>query len=95
MYIASNDGITIRWCEQDYQPVSGEVEFDEYPTAEQLNKAFSGHEDAANNEDIKKQIIALESQQTPRRIREAIAEIDGGWMEKLEDQIAALRAQLT
>ena len=45
-----------------------------------------------NNNAIKEKIDALESQQTPRRIREALH--DNSWMLALESQIAALRAQL-
>lgn len=43
---------------------------------------------------IKQAIVALESQQTPRRIREATLEIDNGWLAGIEAQIEALRAQL-
>lgn len=49
----------------------------------------------AANAAIKKQIAALEGQQTPRRIREAIKGTDNGWMVGIDNQIAALRAQLT
>jgi len=44
---------------------------------------------------IKAQIAGLESQQTPRRIREAALGTDGGWLARLDEQIAALRAKLT
>ena len=47
------------------------------------------------NDILKSKILGLESQQTERRIREAINGTDGGWMKNLEDQIAALRSQLT
>lgn len=43
---------------------------------------------------IKRQITALESTATPRRVREAVLGIDNGWLKSLNDQIAALRAQL-
>ncbi len=43
---------------------------------------------------IKQAIVALESQQTPRRIREATLGIDNGWLAGIEAQIEALRAQL-
>jgi hypothetical protein len=42
----------------------------------------------------KQQIAALESAITPRRIREAVLGIDGGWLIDADAQIAALRAQL-
>jgi hypothetical protein len=42
----------------------------------------------------KDQIAALEAQQTPRRIREALAGTDNGWLADLNAQIAALRAQI-
>jgi hypothetical protein len=40
------------------------------------------------------QIISLESQITNRRIREAVLGMDNGWLEDINDQIEALRAQL-
>lgn len=43
---------------------------------------------------IKAQIAALETQQTPRRVREASLGTDGGWLACLEAQIEDLRAQL-
>ena len=42
----------------------------------------------------KLQIIALESQITPRRIREALLSGDHSFIESIEAQIAALRSQL-
>ena len=47
------------------------------------------------NEAIKAQISALESTQTLRRIREAQAGTDSGWLNNLNTQIANLRGQLT
>lgn len=44
---------------------------------------------------IKQQIQALEAQITDRRIREAILGSDSGWLRDINNQIAALRAQLT
>ena len=41
------------------------------------------------------QIFELESQQTPRRMREAALTEEGGvWLQNLEDQIASKRAEL-
>lgn len=46
-------------------------------------------------ESVLAQIVALEAQQTPRRIREAALTDEGrAWLEALDAQIAALRAQL-
>lgn len=39
-------------------------------------------------------IRILEASVTPRRIREAILEIDNGWLENVESQIAELRENL-
>ena len=50
---------------------------------------------AANNAAVKAQIAELEAQQTPRRIREAALSAEGkSWLENLDSQITALRAQL-
>jgi len=46
------------------------------------------------NNQLKKQILTLERQQTSRRMREAILGIDGGWLLDIESQIVALREQL-
>lgn len=43
----------------------------------------------------KQQIAALETTVTARRLREAVLGIDNGWLKNMNDQIAALRAQLT
>jgi|SRR6478736_4971165 len=43
---------------------------------------------------IKKQILRLEAEIKPRRIREAILGIDDGWLSEMEDQIALLRGQI-
>lgn len=49
--------------------------------------------DMTKNEVLLSQIATFEATMTPRRIREAIK--DPTWMNELETQIAALRAQLT
>lgn len=43
---------------------------------------------------IRQQILALESQVTQRRLREAVLGTDNGWLSDIESQIAALRSQL-
>lgn len=48
--------------------------------------------DSQKNASVLTQIKALEAQMTPRRIREAFA--DPTWVNNLNSQIAALRAQL-
>jgi hypothetical protein len=40
------------------------------------------------------QIVVLERQITPRRLREAVLGADGGWLKAQDAKIAALRAQL-
>lgn len=58
--------------------------------------ALTEKPDNPNSEvSVLQQILALESQQTPRRIREAVLGVDGGWLANLDAQIAALRAQLS
>jgi len=49
---------------------------------------------ATSNGPILAQIAVLESSVSERRIREAVLNIDNGWLKSLNDQIAALRAQL-
>lgn len=44
---------------------------------------------------IRAQIVALESQVTQRRLREAVLGLDNGWLADIDGQIAALRQQLT
>ena len=44
---------------------------------------------------LKEEIASLESQQTPRRLREAALTDEGrAWLQNLEDQIAAKREEL-
>ena len=47
------------------------------------------------NDNILSQIRVLEASITDRRIREAVLAIDNGWLLNVNNQIAALRAQLT
>lgn len=56
------------------------------PTAEELL--------VQKNTPILAQIAELESQQTDRRVREAVLGVDSGWLANLNNQIATLRAQL-
>lgn len=51
--------------------------------------------DMTPNEVLLSQIQTLEANVTDRRVREAVLGIDNGWLKNLDDQIAALRAQLT
>lgn len=46
------------------------------------------------NAALMQKIIALEAQQSPRRLREATLGIDNGWLKNLNDQINTLRVQL-
>lgn len=45
-------------------------------------------------DEIRNQIYALEGTVTPRRIREAVLGVDGGWLARVEAQIVALRGEL-
>lgn len=89
-----NNGTSMRWVAPDYAVVTGEVLFDETPTSEQLAAAFPSYDTAENNEILKSQIATLEAQVTNRRIREAAIGSDSGWLENLNSQIVALRAEL-
>jgi hypothetical protein len=51
--------------------------------------------DLAASDSVLAQIDALEAQQTPRRLREAVTTTAGkAWLKTLDEQIAALRASL-
>jgi hypothetical protein len=43
---------------------------------------------------IRQSIGALEASVTPRRLREAVLGVDNGWLQSVDAQIVALRAQL-
>lgn len=43
---------------------------------------------------ILSKIAALEASITPRRVREAVLDLDNGWLKDVNDQIATLRATL-
>lgn len=48
----------------------------------------------SQEQSILTQILALEATVTQRRMRDALLGTDGGWLANIEQQIAALRAQL-
>jgi hypothetical protein len=48
----------------------------------------------SSNELLLRQILELESGVTPRRLREAVAGIDKGWLKDVESQITALRKKI-
>jgi len=81
-----------------YVPAPGEVLFPDLATDDELEAAFPGFKAVkaiqTSNDAILAQIEALEATQTPRRIREAVAGTDGGWLAKLESQIVVLPSQL-
>lgn len=80
-YAIRNDGMGYRW-------VTGEDDLFE-------NEHFSTTPPSSDpSVAIRKQISDLETQITLRRLREAILGIDNGWLENIENQIAALRVQL-
>lgn len=90
-----NNGLSMTSVGDDYAPQSGEVLFTVYPTSQQLSESFPEYSSLAANESIKLQILALEATQTLRRIREAAAGTDNGWLNNLNSQIAALRGQMS
>lgn len=94
MYCYSNDGMSFRAVLPNYQAQFGEVLFSEYATSDQLISSFPNYSKLISNLAIKKQIDSLESQQTDRRIREAFAGTDNGWLDNLNSQISTLRVQL-
>jgi hypothetical protein len=94
MYCYSNNGMSMRAVDANYVAQTGEVTFPAILSTDQLTQAFAGYAAAVNKLSIEAQILALEAQQTPRRIRSAIAGTDSGWLAALEAQIVALRAQL-
>lgn len=94
MFCYFNDGMSFKSVLADYQPEAGEVIFPNYATSDQLTQSFPNYAKLSGNSSIKKQIHALEDQQTDRRIRDAIAGADNGWLASLNTQISTLRSQL-
>jgi len=91
----SNNGLTMRAVDEDYQASEGEVVFEEYPTPEQLSASFPEYDIEAVKEQTKRQIFELEKQVTPRRLREAALTEEGKtWLADIDQQIADLRASL-
>lgn len=74
-----------QWCNENgamIVQVEGGFEIQPVPTKSKVDK-------------IKAEIIDLETQQTPRRLREAALTEEGrAWLQNLEDHIAAKRAEL-
>ena len=94
MFCYSNNGHSMRAVEDDYIPIAGEMVFQDYATEAQLIEAFPEYESKLEKQLIINQMSALEASVTPRRIREAALGIDNRWLESVEEEIAALRAQL-
>ncbi len=90
----SNNGMGMRYVPADYSAAVDEAVFEAEATPEQLAAAFPNYKTKAAQEEIAAQIADLEAMQTPRRIREAVAGTDNGWLTALNNKIAALRAKL-
>jgi hypothetical protein len=93
-YCYSNNGLSMRLVPADYQAQDGETTSAAPLTDEALAKLFPAHAAAAAQENIRLKILELEAQQTPRRLREAALGTDDGWLQNLNEAIAALRAQI-
>lgn len=61
---------------------------------DEANTIINGLNALSPADEIKMQIMVLESSITPRRMREAVLGIDNGWLADIENQIVQLRAQL-
>jgi hypothetical protein len=94
MYCYSNEGLSFRLVELSYVAQTGEALFNATPTADELASTFSGYEHAIAQADVKRQIDVIEATVTPRRMREAVAGTDGGWLAGINADIATLRSQL-
>ncbi|MBI1215696.1 MAG: hypothetical protein GC185_07750 [Alphaproteobacteria bacterium] len=94
MFCYSNDGLSLRRVPHDYAPQAGEITAAAPLDEAALQAAFPAYADAQARRDILARIYELEARQTPRRLREALAGTDGGWMAALESEISALRAQI-
>lgn len=96
MICYSQNGHYRRTVADNYVAQAGEVLFDHYPEVDALKEAFPHYDKETDNQRILAAISELERQQTPRRIREATLDIDGGqtWLTTLEASIKALRDQL-
>ncbi len=95
-FVYSNNGLSMRSVvEPDYSPAAGEVVSPDYMTEEQLAAAFPGYAAGQQRLNLIGQINDFEAQQTARRLREATLTEDGRqWLDTLNQQIEALRAQL-
>lgn len=95
LHYVLNGQMSHRSCEPDYVAGEGEVIFDHDPgTPEQLAKAFPNYAALMARSDTLRQIGMLEASVTSRRMREAAIGADGGWLAKVDQQIADLRKGL-
>lgn len=89
----SFDAITQRV--EQVMPVNKGTHWEQTWSVVELDAAtVSANQAAALKTSITNQIAALEAQITNRRIREAIRGGGKAWLDSIDDQIAALRAQL-
>jgi hypothetical protein len=82
-YAIKQDGSSWRAINQD-----SDIGQDEILSVEQPILVIS------NLNVLKEQLLLLEQEQTPRRLREAILGIDDGWLLNLNNQIITIRNQL-
>lgn len=83
----------LRIVDDDYEPEEGEIAIAGYelPALASLNDPEDPK--TAANKTIDARIRALEEQVTPRRLREAVRGTGMAWLEEIDGQINALRAQ--
>lgn len=90
-YVITEPPITTRWqTVREVAPVKIKGVLSQ--AWEVVESPLTGAERAAIV--AREQIVGLEATVTPRRIREAVLGIDGGWLAGVDAQIAALRGQL-
>ena len=92
-YYVDQNGIYLGGYGGGANPPNGAIEVQK-PPAHGLDKWVNGAWVANSNITIQAQIDALEHLITPRRIREATLNADGGWMKDIDARIAALRIKL-
>lgn len=85
MVIDAGSHIDLEWDRDDKKPTAEEV------IAASKSEGFKNY---LSNLEIKHQMDLLESHITPRRLREAILGVDGGWLATADSQIAHVREQL-
>ena len=94
LMLAYNFNGGCRMISDSAELLPGEVARPEGVSPEELEAIFPGVTGRRRVQEALRQLEALEAMITPRRLREAILGVDGGWLANMERRIGECRESL-